>query len=159
MHIIVRTLKFAFLEGTTSWVPAHVERMDDHFENPRYNAREHPTPLRPAIIYPAGSSSAVQGNEPFLGRMVEEVGEDLFIYSSDYPHADRTEGHADPEQRHDIPEGTARAFRIQCRWFYNLLSWCHLDPCSSRLVKQPERSRAPHPLAFFFPVQFGRISE
>jgi len=27
-------LKFAFLEGGIGWVPAHVERMDDHFENP-----------------------------------------------------------------------------------------------------------------------------
>ena len=33
-----KNLKFAFLEGGISWVPAHLERMDDHFENPRYNA-------------------------------------------------------------------------------------------------------------------------
>ena len=35
-----QNLKFAFLEGGISWVPAHVERMDDHFENPRYGAKD-----------------------------------------------------------------------------------------------------------------------
>ena len=35
-----KNLKFAFLEGGISWVPAHVERMDDHFDNPRYGARD-----------------------------------------------------------------------------------------------------------------------
>jgi uncharacterized protein len=35
-----------------------------------------------------------EGNESFLGRVVEELGQDLFMFSSDYPHADRTEGTA-----------------------------------------------------------------
>ena len=52
----------------------------------------------------------------FLGRVVEEVGEDLFIYSSDYPHADRTEGTAQYlKQRDDIPEAVRKkAPRRQC---------------------------------------------
>jgi predicted TIM-barrel fold metal-dependent hydrolase len=89
-----KNLKFAFLEGGISWVPAHVERMDDHFENPRYGARDlisHP----PSDYLKSGRIFfGCEGNEAFLGRVVEEVGEDLFIYSSDYPHADRTEGTA-----------------------------------------------------------------
>jgi predicted TIM-barrel fold metal-dependent hydrolase len=89
-----KNLSFAFLEGGISWVPAHVERMDDHFENPRYGARDlisHPPGeyLRSGRIF-----FGCEGNEPFLARVVGEVGEDLFMYSSDYPHADRTEGTA-----------------------------------------------------------------
>jgi predicted TIM-barrel fold metal-dependent hydrolase len=35
---------------------------------------------------------------------VDEVGEDLFLFSSDYPHADRTEGTATfLRDRNDIP--------------------------------------------------------
>jgi hypothetical protein len=85
-------LTFAFLEGGISWVPAHVERMDDHFANPRYGARDlisHP----PSDYLQSGRIFfGCEGNESFLGRVVEEIGEDLFMFSSDYPHADRTEG-------------------------------------------------------------------
>jgi uncharacterized protein len=87
-------IRFAFLEGGISWVPAHVERMDEHFENPRYGARDlisHP----PSEYLKSGRIFfGCEGNESFLGRIVEEVGEDLFMFSSDYPHADRTEGTA-----------------------------------------------------------------
>ena len=87
-------LKFAFLEGGISWVPAHVERMDDHFENPRYGARDlisHP----PSDYLKLGRIFfGCEGNESFLRRVVENVGENLFMFSSDYPHADRTEGTA-----------------------------------------------------------------
>lgn len=97
-------LKFAFLEGGISWVPAHVERMDDHFDNPRYGAKDlirHPPSdyLKTGRIF-----FGCEGNEPFLRRVVEEVGEDLFMFSSDYPHADRTQGTAHfLERREDIP--------------------------------------------------------
>ena len=84
-------LQFAFLEGGISWIPAHVERMDDHFANPRYGARD-------LISHPPGEylkSGRIffgcEGNEPALGRVIDEIGEDLLMYSSDYPHADRTE--------------------------------------------------------------------
>lgn len=104
-----KNLKFAFLEGGISWVPAHVERMDDHFENPRYNACDlisHP----PSHYLKSGRIFfGCEGNEPFLGRVVEEVGEDLFIYSSDYPHADRTEGTGRYlRERDDIPDAIRR---------------------------------------------------
>ena len=89
-----QNIRFAFLEGGISWVPAHVERMDEHFENPRYGARDlisHP----PSEYLKSGRIFfGCEGNESFLGRVVEEVGEDLFMFSSDYPHADRTQGTA-----------------------------------------------------------------
>ena len=97
-------LKFAFLEGGISWVPAHIERMDDHFDNPRYGARDllsHP----PSDYLNTGRIFfGCEGNESFLPRVIGEVGEDLFIFSSDYPHADRTEGTARHlHDRDDIP--------------------------------------------------------
>jgi uncharacterized protein len=117
-----KNLRFAFLEGGISWVPAHLERMDDHFENPRYNARDlisHP----PSEYLKSGRIFfGCEGNESFLGRVVEEVGEDLFIYSSDYPHADRTEGTARYlQERADISDAVrAKLLAENARRFYNL---------------------------------------
>jgi predicted TIM-barrel fold metal-dependent hydrolase len=115
-------LKFAFLEGGISWVPAHIERMDDHFDNPRYGARDlisHP----PSDYLKSGRTFfGCEGNESFLGRVVPEVGEDLFIYSSDYPHADRTEGTARYlSEREDIsPAVRQKLLAENARRFYGL---------------------------------------
>jgi predicted TIM-barrel fold metal-dependent hydrolase len=93
--------------------------MDDHFENPRYGAKDligHP----PSDYLKSGRIFfGCEGNESFLGRVVEEVGEDSFMYSSDYPHADRTEGTAKllrdrtdiaPRSRNKLLEDNARRF-------------------------------------------------
>lgn len=115
-------LKFAFLEGGISWIPAHIERMDDHFGNPRYGARDlisHP----PSEYLQSGRIFfGCEGNESFLSRVVEEVGENLFIYSSDYPHADRTEGTARYlRERLDIaPAVRQKLLEDNARRFYEL---------------------------------------
>jgi uncharacterized protein len=115
-------LKFAFLEGGISWVPAHVERMDDHFDNPRYGAKD-------LISYPPSDYLKTgriffgcEGNEGNLGRIIEAMGEGLFMFSSDYPHADRTQGTAKILQtRDDIPATTREKVLAQnARRFYGL---------------------------------------
>jgi len=117
-----KNLKFAFLEGGISWVPAHVERMDDHFENPRYGARDlisHP----PSQYLKSGRIFfGCEGNESFLPRVLDDVGEDLFIYSSDYPHADRTEGTARYlQERNDIsPSARRKLLEDNARNFYGI---------------------------------------
>jgi uncharacterized protein len=117
-----KNLKFAFLEGGISWIPAHLERMDDHFENPRYRAKDlisHP----PSEYLKSGRIFfGCEGNEAFLRRVVEELGEDLFIYSSDYPHADRTEGTARQlYSREDVPASIRnKLLEENARRFYEL---------------------------------------
>jgi len=63
-----------------------------------------------------------EGDEGFLGRVIEEVGESLFMYSSDYPHADRTEGTAKfLAERADIsPANRKKLLEDNARRFYNL---------------------------------------
>jgi uncharacterized protein len=98
-----QNLKFAFLEGGISWVPAHVERMDDHFDNPRYGARDLISKPPSDYLKTGRIFFGCEGNESFLGKIIGEVGEDLFMYSSDYPHADRAEGTAKMlKERDDI---------------------------------------------------------
>jgi predicted TIM-barrel fold metal-dependent hydrolase len=117
-----QNLKFAFLEGGISWIPAHVERMDDHFDNPRYRAKDLISD-RPSENLKSGRIFfGCEGNESFLGRMVQELGEDLFIYSSDYPHADRTEGTAQYlSRREDLSISTQKKLLEEnARRFYAL---------------------------------------
>ncbi len=115
-------LKFAFLEGGISWVPAHLERMDDHFDNPRYGAKD--LISRPPSDYLSSGRIffGCEGNERFLPKVIEEVGEDLFLYSSDYPHADRTEGTAQLLQsREDISSSVRKKLlEDNARHFYGL---------------------------------------
>lgn len=117
-----QNLRFAFLEGGFNWVPAYLERMDDHFENPRYHARhliDHP----PSDYMKSGRIFfGCEGNEPYLGRVAEELGADMLIYSSDYPHADRTEGTARYlKERDDLSESLRKKImENNARRFYDL---------------------------------------
>ena len=115
-------LRFAFLEGGANWVPAYVERMDDHFANPRYNARQ--VIERPPSHYLNSGRIffGCEGDEAALGRMVRELGEDKLMYSSDYPHADRTEGTARLlKERADLSESAKKMIMAEnARRFYGL---------------------------------------
>jgi predicted TIM-barrel fold metal-dependent hydrolase len=113
-------LRFAFLEGGCNWVAAYVERMDDHFENPRYNARQ--LIQRPPREYLNSGRIffGCEGNEAALDRIVEELGEDKLLFSSDYPHADRTEGTARFLHERDDLSASARKKLLEenARRFY-----------------------------------------
>src|ERR1044071_9439859 len=117
-----KNLKFAFLEGGISWVPAHLERMDDHFDNPRYGAKDLISKPPSDYLKSGRIFFGCEGNERFLPRVIEDVGEDLFLYSSDYPHADRTEGTAKTlRDRTDIPLAVrSKLLEQNARQFYGI---------------------------------------
>jgi predicted TIM-barrel fold metal-dependent hydrolase len=96
--------------------------MDDHFENPRYGAKDLISHAPSEYLKSGRIFFGCEGNESFLGRVVEEVGEDLFIFSSDYPHADRTEGTARfLRERDDIPApARQKLLEDNARRFYAL---------------------------------------
>jgi hypothetical protein len=66
--------------------------MDDHSNNPRDNAQQ--LIDRPPSDYLNSGRIFIgcEGDEPSLPRVMGEIGENKLIYSSDYPHADRSEG-------------------------------------------------------------------
>ena len=112
-------LRFAFLEGGSNWVPAYVERMDDHFENRRYNARQLIGQPPSQYLHSGRIFFGCEGSETYLGRIAQEIGVENLMYSSDYPHGDRTEGTAGMLKERDdlsdsakekILEGNARRF-------------------------------------------------
>ena len=115
-------LRFAFLEGGCNWVAAYVERMDDHFENLRYNARQLISRPPSDYVYSSRIFFGCEGNDGSLNRMVQELGEDKLMYSSDFPHADRTEGTARfLKERSDLSDSARKKIMAEnARRFYGL---------------------------------------
>jgi hypothetical protein len=81
------SLRVAFLESGTGWVPYFVHRVHEHFEK------------RPDLV-PAMKSDprallergqcyfSFEAEEPLLVTCVEQLGDNWLVYSSDYPHWD-----------------------------------------------------------------------
>ena len=98
-------LRFAFLEGGCNWAASFVERMDEHYESPAYRAAEVISQKPRELLDSGRIFFGCEGNEPGLGKVIEEIGEDKLLYSSDYPHGDRTDGTvALLRQRSDVSE-------------------------------------------------------
>ena len=118
-----KNLKFAFLEGGISWVPAHVERMDDHFENPRYGAKD---------LHQPSAQRLSEDRQDFLRLRRQRIvpAEDrrgsrrrsLSCFRPTIPHADRTEGTASVlKERSDIATPVRqKLLEDNARHFYGL---------------------------------------
>jgi predicted TIM-barrel fold metal-dependent hydrolase len=96
--------------------------MDDHFENPRYNAKQLIHRLPSDSLNSGRIFFGCEGNEPFLPRVIEELGDDKLLFSSDYPHADRTDGTARMLQaREDLSLSSKnRILEENARRFYGI---------------------------------------
>lgn len=115
-------IRFAFLEGGCNWVASFVERMDEHFDNPSYRAQELIS-RRPSDYLRSGRIFfGCEGDEEHLARVIDEIGADRLLYSSDYPHGDRTEGTVDIlRNRQDVSAAAKqKILEENARKFYGL---------------------------------------
>ncbi len=80
-------LRFAFLESGSGWLPYWLDRLDEHYEMLGFL-----TPMRQkASDYVCKTGRvfvACEAEEEILDRVVDEVGEDVIVYASDYLHFD-----------------------------------------------------------------------
>ncbi len=81
------TLRVAFLESGTGWVPYFVHRMHEHFEK---KADLLPgMKSDPREMFARGQCFvSFEAEEPLLEVCVEQLGDNWMIYASDYPHWD-----------------------------------------------------------------------
>ena len=94
-------LKFAFLEGGAGWLPFWMERIDEHYEKLAPQVPE--IKRRPSeYIKSENFYISTEADESMLPAVLEHVGEDRVLYSSDYPHWDC-----------DFPEQCAPYFRTE----------------------------------------------
>ena len=81
-------LQFAFLEGQCSWLPFWLNRMDDHYEwRSGCGEMQHLT-IKPSEYFQRQGYAAVEVDEEFVSHVVETVGDDRLVTTSDYPHGD-----------------------------------------------------------------------
>ena len=115
-------LRFAFLEGGCNWVASYLERMEDHFENPRYNARQLISRPPSEYLNSGRIFFGCEGNETSLPRIVQDIGAEKLLFSSDYPHADRTEGTARfLKERSDLSDSAKKKILEEnAKQFYGL---------------------------------------
>ncbi len=103
-------LKLAFLEIGASWLPYYLDRMDEHWElRGEFEApllKKKPSDVcRESPIY-----FTVEPEETLLPQTIDFLGDDHFMYATDYPHWDARfpENLEYLESRKDISTGAMR---------------------------------------------------
>jgi predicted TIM-barrel fold metal-dependent hydrolase len=81
-------LRTAFLEAGCGWLPAWLHRLDEHAEF--YQATVPDLTMAPSAYFKRNGWISFEGEEPGLTPVIDRVGVDRFLWSSDYPHADGT---------------------------------------------------------------------
>lgn len=86
-------LRCAFLEGTCGWVPWWLWRLDEVWEKfgPGSDVR---LSRRPSEYFAAQCFVATDADETVLRQVVEAIGDDNIVVSTDYPHSDGLFPHA-----------------------------------------------------------------
>jgi predicted TIM-barrel fold metal-dependent hydrolase len=87
-------LRFAFLEGNCGWLPFWLNRMDEHYEwrNP-YGEMDHLNAM-PSEYFIRQGFCAVECDEVFVSHVVDAIGDDHLVTTSDYPHGDAKYPHS-----------------------------------------------------------------
>lgn len=114
-------LKFSSLEAGCEWVPFLMDRLDLEYKN-----RAHQAPLlkkKPSDYLKGGQIYYhTELWESLLPQAVERVGEDFFLYASDYPHEpDLAEAICQFEARTDLSDAAKRKILSDNgKRFYNI---------------------------------------
>jgi predicted TIM-barrel fold metal-dependent hydrolase len=105
------TVRFGFMETGGTWVPWWLDRMDEEFEH----RGEEEAPLltrKPSQYVHKGGNIffGLEAEERLLGPTVDLIGDDIFMYATDWPHwdGDYPESLQEIRQRKDLTE-TQRA--------------------------------------------------
>ena len=81
-------LRFAFLEGQCGWLPFWLHRMDEHYEwREPYGEMTHLS-MPPSEYFRRQGFCAVECDESFVTHVVDAIGDDNLVTTTDYPHGD-----------------------------------------------------------------------
>jgi predicted TIM-barrel fold metal-dependent hydrolase len=89
-------LKVAFLEAGCGWVPFWLRRMDEHWENStgRDFGVRHALSVAPSEYFRRQCFVSADAGEYMLRHVIDLIGEDRIVFSTDYPHPDSPWPHA-----------------------------------------------------------------
>jgi len=114
-------LKIASLEAGCAWIPFLMDRLDMEYKN-----RAHQAPLlrkKPSEYMKSGQIYFhTELWEEMLPAAIERIGEDLFLYASDYPHEpDLADAIREFETRQDLSDSAKRKILSDNgKRFYNM---------------------------------------
>ena len=114
-------LKIASLEAGCAWIPFLMDRLDMEYKN-----RAHQAPLlkKKPSEYMKGGQIYYHTElwEAMLPQAIQRIGEELFLYASDYPHEpDLAEAIREFEQRKDIASSAKKKILSDNgKRFYNM---------------------------------------
>ncbi len=80
-------LKVAFLEGNCSWLPWVLYRLDERWELRKHLCDE-PLSMNPSEYFMRQCYVATDVEEGLVADVVQRLGDDNIVISTDYPHAD-----------------------------------------------------------------------
>jgi hypothetical protein len=100
-------VRFGFMETGGTWVPWWLDRMDEEFEHRGEEEAPVLTQKPSAYVHRGGNIFfGLEAEERLLGPTLDLIGEDLFMYASDWPHwdGDYPESLAEVRRRADLTE-------------------------------------------------------
>jgi uncharacterized protein len=89
-------LRVAFLEAGCGWVPFWLHRMDEHWENSvsRDYGQRRGLEMAPSEYFRRQCYVSAESSEYMLAQVIELIGDDRIVFSTDYPHPDSPWPHA-----------------------------------------------------------------
>ena len=116
-------LKVAFLEGNCSWLPWVLYRLDERWEL-RQHLCDEPLSLNPSEYFMRQCVVATDVEEDLVADVVERLGDDNIVISTDYPHADsrwpeavtsflKIDGLGDGSKRKIFWDNSAKLYSLQ----------------------------------------------
>ena len=86
-------LKVAFLEGNCSWLPWLLYRLDEYYEL-QGELADIPLRQKPSEYFRQQCFISVDVDEALVKQVIDYLGDDNIVYSTDYPHIDSRWPHA-----------------------------------------------------------------
>ncbi len=80
-------LRVAFLEGNCSWLPWLLWRLDEYWEL-LGDGEEVQLQAQPSEYFRRQCFIGIESDEHNLGGVIQELGDDNIVFSTDYPHDD-----------------------------------------------------------------------
>ncbi len=80
-------LKIGFLESGCGWLPYWLWRLDDEYENLRWEVKDR-VRIKPSEYFRRQCFISIEPSEPYLADVIAHISADNLIFGSDYPHMD-----------------------------------------------------------------------
>ena len=80
-------LRVAFLESGCGWLPYWLWRLDEEYEELGWEVKD-TVKMKPSEYFRRQCFIAIEPSEPYLDRIIDDIGSDNLLFGSDYPHMD-----------------------------------------------------------------------